>query len=91
MDDTIGNTTIFCIIEFPPAGKYCKALFPTRQDFKTALGIAWKLRKIGKPIGDIDMLNASMCLNRDLKFVTKDKDYLNIRLIEPRFKLKLVK
>ena len=91
MDGAVGDTTIFCIIEFPPAGKYCKALSPTRQDFKTALDIAWKLRKSGKPIGAIDIINASTCLNRDLKLITKDKDYLNIKLIEPRFKLKLVK
>ncbi|MBI4009769.1 MAG: type II toxin-antitoxin system VapC family toxin [Candidatus Aenigmarchaeota archaeon] len=91
IDGLIGITTLINTVEFPPASKSCKVLFPTRQDFKKALDIAWMLRKIGKPIGAVDILNASMCLNRDLKFITKDKDYRNIKLVEPKFKLKLVK
>jgi len=86
-----GLATIFSIIEFPPADKYCKILFPNKEDFKTALDIAWKLRDIGKPIGAIDILNASICMNRDLSLITEDEDYENIMLIEPKFKLKLVK
>lgn len=91
MDGTVGLTTIFCVVEFPPASKDCKELYPDRQDFKTALDIAWRLRKIGKPMGAIDILNAAICLNRNLKFVTKDKDYRSVKLVEPKFKLKVVK
>ena len=62
-----------------------------REDFKIALDIAWKLREAGKTIGSIDILNASICINRDLAFVARDRDYENVVLIEPKFRLKLVK
>lgn len=85
-----GLTTIFSVVEFPPADKYCKILFPDREDFKIALDIAWKLRESGKTIGATDILNASICINRDLTLVASDRDYENITLIEPKFRLKLV-
>ena len=91
MEGKFGLTTIFSIIEYPPAIKYCEILKPNNQDFKKALDIAWRLRKIGKAVGAIDILIASMCINRDLELWTKDKDFKLIKLVEPRLKLKIRK
>ena len=86
-----GVTTVFCVVEFPPATKNCAIIYPKEKDFDKAIDIASRLRKIGKTVGAIDILNASICINRDLTLFTKDRDYENIMLIEPKFKLKLVK
>ncbi len=91
IEGEVGLTTIFGIVEFPPASRYCKVIYPTSQDFKKAIDIAWKLRKIGKPVGAVDILNASICVNRNFLLATKDSDYENIKLVEPKFNFKLVK
>ncbi len=55
-----------------------------------AIEIAEKLRNIGKPIGAIDMLIASMCLNRSVKLITKDKDFKSVKEIFNNFELELL-
>ena len=84
-----GLTTIFGIIEYPPASEHCDILFPDELDFEKALDIAWKLRKAGKPVGAIDIIVASMCINRNTKLVTKDEDFKHIKSVEPEFKLEI--
>ncbi len=86
-----GFTTIFSIIEYPPAVKDCNILFPDEDDYKKALDISWKLREVGKPVGAIDILIASMCINRTIKIVTKDRDFESIKFVEPKFKLEIKK
>ena len=87
----VGLTTIFGIIEYPPASKYCDVLFPEEEDFNLAIEISWGLRKIGKPIGSVDIIVASMCINRDMQLLTKDKDFEIIKFIKPEFKFKIMK
>ena len=66
-------------------------IYPEKNDFTKSIQIARKLQEIGKPVGAIDIINSSMCINRGLKFLTSDKDYRNIKLVEPKFKLKVIK
>ena len=66
-------------------------IYPEKIDFTKAIQIARKLQEIGKPVGAIDIINSSMCINRGFKFITSDKDYKSVKLVEPKFKLKLVK
>ena len=61
------------------------------QDYELAFQISIKLRAIGKTIQAIDILTASMSINRNFELVTKDTDYENIKLVEPKFKLILRK
>ncbi|MBI2580525.1 PIN domain-containing protein [Candidatus Woesearchaeota archaeon] len=82
--------TIFSIIEYPPAIEHYDVLSPNAADYKRALEISRKLRKIGKPVGAIDILIASMCLNRAFELVAKDTDFLKIRETEPGLRLKLL-
>lgn len=42
-------------------------------------------------IGAIDMIVASMCINRSAKLVTKDADFKQIKFVEPEFKLEIRK
>ena len=91
MERKFGLTTIFSTIEYPPAFDKCDILWPNRRDFELAFKISMKLRKIGKPIGAIDIIIASMCINRDLELWTKDKDFKSIKLVDPRFKLRVKK
>ena len=87
----VGLTTIFGIIEYPPASTYCDIIFPVEEDFDLALDISSKLREIGKPIGTVDILVASMCINRDKELLTKDRDFGIIQTIHPKFRFKIMK
>jgi len=84
-----GITTIFNIIEYPPAYEKCNVIWPKREDYVKALAIASKLRKAGKPVGAIDIIIASICINRTLALVSKDEDFTLIKEIEPSLKLEL--
>ncbi len=84
-----GLTTALNIIEHPPAGKTCHVLYPQRQDFDLAIELSLKLRKAGKPVGAIDIIISSICINNGLKLVTKDSDFNAIKAVEPSFILSL--
>ena len=60
-------------------------------DYELALHIATKLRGIGRSQRAVDILIASMCINRGFELVTRDSDYENVKSVEPSFKLKLRK
>lgn len=87
IDGSSGMTTIFNIIEYPPAYETCSIIWPRREDYVKALAIASKLRKAGKPVGAIDILIAGICINRSLVLVSKDEDFEAIKEVEPSFKL----
>ena len=59
------------------------------NDYSKSIEISRRLRVKGKPIGAIDILIASMCLNRDFELVTSDTDFKQIKVVEPNFKLKI--
>lgn len=84
-----GTTTIFNIIEYPPAYERCDVIWPRREDYVKALAIASKLRRAGKPVGAIGIIIASICINRALALVSKDEDFKSIKEVEPSFRLEL--
>ena len=86
-----GLTTIFGIIEYPPALGNCTVLWPEKEDFYLALDTASRLRLIGKPIGAIDIMVASMCINRNMKLITKDNDFVKIKEVEKSFKAEILR
>ena len=85
-----GLTTVFGIIEHPPAIRRCLVLFPDKNDFDRALEIARKLRAKGTPIGATDIVIASMCLNRNVRLVTKDSHFRYVKEVEKTLDLKIV-
>lgn len=85
-----GVITIFTVIEYPPCNTNSfDVLVPEMMDYITAIEIAQKLRKKGKPIGSTDIIIAAMCLNRSAELVTKDNDFKNIKEEYADFKLKI--
>jgi len=87
-----GYTTIFNVMEFPKAVRIVelKVLYPMRKDYDEALKLSVKLLEGGKPIPSIDILIASMCNNRNLTLVTKDKHFLSVKLIKEDFKVSIL-
>lgn len=85
IDGKRGVTTVFSIIEFPPAIEECTVLWPRQQDYLRAIDLAVKLRLKGKPIGCTDIIIASMCLNRNLRLATKDRDFHAVQEAEKDF------
>lgn len=85
-----GLTTIFNIIEYPPAAKGSRILFPRKGDYLKALEIVVKLREVRKPTPAIDVLIAAMCIRRDLRLLTKDRHFLFIKEVEPDFMVNVI-
>ena len=85
-----GLTTVFNLLEYPPAIYHGDFLWPERIDYERALLLASKLRLQGTPVGCTDMLIASMCLVRNFTLITRDHDFQHIKKIETEFKLKIV-
>ncbi|HDI86403.1 MAG TPA: type II toxin-antitoxin system VapC family toxin [Candidatus Korarchaeota archaeon] len=85
-----GLTTIFNVIEYPPALKGSRILFPRKEDLMRALSISVRLRAVGKPVPAVDMVIAAMRLNRDIGLVTKNRHFLAIKEVEPDLRLELV-
>ncbi len=85
-----GLTTIFNTIEYPPAAKGSRILFPRKGDYLKANEIMVKLREIGKPTPAIDVMIAAMCIRRDLRLLTRDRHFLFIKEVEPDFMVDVV-
>ncbi len=79
-----GYTTIFNIIEFPKSLEYFKKLkiiYPSNQDYESAIILSQALYKIGKPIPPYDIIIAAICHNLKLTLVTSDKHYSIVKEI----------
>ncbi len=85
-----GLTTILNVIEYPPASKGSRLLFPKREDFLKSIEIMVKLREIGKPVPAMDVIIAAMCMRRDLKLLTKDRHFLFVKEVEPEFRVEVL-
>ena len=73
-----GYTTIFNVIEFPKTfGLFGKItiIFPSSQDYESALELSTKLYKIGKAIPAMDILVGTICYNNKLTLISKDKHF----------------
>jgi hypothetical protein len=85
-----GRATIFSAIEFPkavqPGNEF---IFPTRKDFVLSIEIATNLLRKGKPLPAVDIVIASMCLNRNAALRTRDAHFKAIQELYPGFELLL--
>ena len=85
-----GFTTIFNIIEFPKSLEFFKKLkvvYPSNQDYHSAIILSQALYKIGKPIPPFDILIAAICHNLKLTLITSDKHYSLVKEIWSDFQL----
>ena len=90
IEHVVGLTTVFGIIEYPPAIESCTVLLPEKEDYEKAIEVASQLRLKGTPVGCVDIVIASMCINRNLKLLTKDKDYKYIKEVDKTFQVEFV-
>ncbi len=75
------------MIEYPPVIELRDKLiiiYPNKKDYDLSLEIMIKLRKVGKPVGSVDILISAIAINRGLTLVTNDKDFFAIKEVEPR-------
>ncbi len=83
-----GCTTILNLIEFPKVIELeLKVLYPSKTDYNTALKLSLELQSRGKPIPATDLIIASVAMNNNLKLVTKDKHFINIKEVRPELDL----
>ncbi|MHA1145639.1 MAG: type II toxin-antitoxin system VapC family toxin [Candidatus Helarchaeota archaeon] len=82
-------TTIFCLIEYPIAIKFeaLTIIYPNTDDYKNALKYAFELREHGTPLPAIDVLIATIAINRSKYLVTNDEHFKFFQDIEPRLKI----
>lgn len=79
-------------MEYPKCLEYSTdVIYPDANDYAIAIELSRKLYQIGKQVGAIDILIASMCINRGLKLKTKDKDFNSIVQVEKSFQVEIVK
>ncbi|MBI2652399.1 PIN domain-containing protein [Candidatus Woesearchaeota archaeon] len=86
IEKEVGATTIFTVIEYLKCLEYvAEVVYPDDNDFEKAIELSRGLTQIGKQIGAIDILIASMCINRDLKLITKDNHFRYIKEVDKSF------
>ncbi|MDK2464530.1 MAG: PIN domain-containing protein [Candidatus Korarchaeota archaeon] len=85
-----GYTTILNVVEYPPslALRGLRVIYPTREDYELAIRLQIRLRRIGRAVGAIDLLVASVAVRRSLEVVTSDRDFKAIAEVEPRLRLR---
>ncbi|MBS3105948.1 PIN domain-containing protein [Candidatus Woesearchaeota archaeon] len=92
VEKEVGATTIFTVVEYPKCLDYVtEVVYPDDKDFERAIELSRRLTQIGKQIGAIDILIASICINRYLKLITKDNHFGHIKEVDKSFQLKIVK
>lgn len=85
------NITAITLIEYPPIRDYNKfrgnIFFINEDDQIQAYNLQIMLRDIGSPMSSGDLLISAICINRNEVLVTKDRDFLKIQEVEPRFRV----
>jgi len=89
MERKEGSITVFTAIEYPSSlKKPFDFIFPEIQDYMKSVEIANKLKEKGNPVGAVDIMIASVCLNRSAMLLTKDADFQIINDNFPEFKFR---
>jgi len=87
------NITSVSLIEYPPIKDYekfrGKIYFVGEEEQIIAALLQAKLREVGSPMSVGDLLIAAICINRNETLLTKDKDFMRVKKVEPSLKLLL--
>jgi predicted nucleic acid-binding protein len=90
MREKTGLTTILNVIEYPRILKEdIQVLWPSREDFILSIELMESLLDVGKPVPAIDIIIASMCINRNLRLISKDSHFVYIKKIDHRLKVEI--
>ena len=91
VDRIPGYITIYTIIEYPPSLKFAdKILYPTKEDYETAIRWQVKLRKSGNPLPAVDLIIAAIGFNNGYEVITMDKHFKYIKEMEKDLKLSIL-
>jgi tRNA(fMet)-specific endonuclease VapC len=76
-----GYTTILNLIEFPKGVELTrlKTVYPTREDYDNALIWSSELLKRGTPVPAIDLVISAISVRLNLRLVTRDKHFKQIK------------
>jgi len=78
-------------MEYPPSLTYVdKILYPTKEDYETAINWQIKLRKKGNPLPVIDLIIAAIGFNNGYEVVTMDRHFKYIQEIEKDLKISIL-
>ncbi|WP_054837303.1 hypothetical protein [Metallosphaera hakonensis] len=83
-------TTILNVIEYPPIldlGGKLLVIYPTKEDYELTLRIMIELRKVGTPVNVVDVVLASIAINRNMVVVSNDKDFEFIKKVDNRLEI----
>jgi predicted nucleic acid-binding protein len=86
-----GYTTMLNLIEFPKGAEFerLKVLYPTKEDYDTALIWSGRLLEKGKPVPAIDLIVSAVSARTGLELVTRDSHFREIKAIAKELKLQI--
>jgi len=86
-----GYTTILNLIEFPKGAEFeqLKVLYPTRDDYDSALIWSAKLLELGKPVPATDLIISAISTRTGLELVTRDAHFKTIRIVAKDLRLQI--
>lgn len=85
-----GSTTTLNLIEFPKAVAISglDIVIPGKDDYDKGFELAILLLKAGKPVPAVDIILASVTINREFVLHTMDKHFKEIQKIAKNLKVK---
>ncbi len=88
IDGHRGKITACTLLEHAPALRSNPlVIYPKERDFIKAAEIGSKLFAQGTPVGGMDLLIASVAVNRGLTLATRDKDFHLIQKVESKLRI----
>ncbi len=86
-----GLVTIFTVVEHPAAARPGqRIIYPRTEDYLRAIRTSEELQRRGLSVGAIDILIASIALDRNLSVITKDRDFEKIQSVEKKLKIEWI-
>jgi hypothetical protein len=86
-----GYTTILNLIEFPKGVEFerLKVLYPTREDYDSALIWSAKLLELGKAVPATDLIMSAISTRTGLELMTRDAHFKTIRVVAKELRLQI--
>jgi len=86
-----GYITIYTVIEYPPAlTAASEILYPTKEDYDTAIRWQIELRKKGNPLPSVDLIIMAIGYNNGYEIITMDKHFKYIKTVIEDVKLTIL-
>jgi tRNA(fMet)-specific endonuclease VapC len=92
MEGQTGLTTILNVVEYPKSLERddLQIIWPTKDDYITAVELMVSLLESGTPIPAVDVLISAICLNREATLVTMDRHFEFVKAVNDELSLEVV-